>query len=89
MIAATGIPPMGDYWKLEDGKAIRVHRVPRLALFTPTVRTTYPATEKDTDPYYHQIGPMRTTRYKFVEDKTKTMNELVELERPLDPGTTT
>ena len=51
-----------DYWVIEGNKAIRVHTRPRLLKFTPTMKNTYPGTDKTTDPWLWRIGPNRTTK---------------------------
>ena len=70
------VPPCGDYWKMvvtpTGTKAVRVHRIPRKYFFTPKSKSTMPGTEKETDPWFHRLGPIRTTRYALETHPTET-----------------
>jgi hypothetical protein len=63
--------PTQDYWKIQDGLAIRVHVRSRLYKFTPGMKNTAPGTNRDTDPLLHRLGDGRITRAYFKSEPTK------------------
>ena len=62
-----------DYWKIEGTTAIRVRVRPRRANFAPPLKTTYPGSDKDTDPWFDRLGHARTTLVRFKSDPNRTL----------------
>ena len=55
-----------DYWKIEDGKAIRVHQKERLYKFTPATNNTYPGNGRTKDLWLFRLGESRITKVRFM-----------------------
>ena len=81
------IPACGDYWKIVDTpsgtKAIRVHRIPRKYFLIPKTKGTMPGSGKEQEPWFHRLGPARTTRYKLETHPTETI-EIVDDYKDID-----
>ena len=61
---------------MTDTTAIRVHVKPRKANFTPNIKTTYPGSGKETDPWFDRLGPTRTTYVRFKSRPHETIELL-------------
>ena len=72
-IVCAGTKASNDYWKIEGTKAIRVHVRPRRAKFSPSIKTTYPGSDNETDTWYDRLGPTRTTFVRFKSNSDKVV----------------
>ena len=64
-----------DYWRIDENVATRVHVNYRTGLFIPSLKTCMPGSEITTDPWLHQLGPMRTTHVRFADGRTDTIQD--------------
>ena len=61
-------PKHQDYWKVDGDHLVRVHKLPRKALFVPTGTTDRPIP-------LDRLTEQRSTTYKFLQDTTSHKHE--------------